>query len=72
MSEKHRYLAWDVSFYNSTTRFFPNEHEVHGPFFADDETDLIAQMAKAGLEISAVRWEIRPQPPASPAPKGET
>lgn len=65
MASKTRYIAWDADYYDCKSRMWPHNHEVHGPFFAADEDDLKAQLLSVGLDVSAVRWEIYPQPQES-------
>lgn len=56
------YMAWDAEFYDSKSRFFPHDHEVHGPFLAKDEDELKTKMRQAGLDPQKVRWELRQRP----------
>lgn len=58
----HRYMAWDADYYDSKSRMWPHDHEIHGPFFAADDDDLKSQIRRAGLNVSDVRWEITETP----------
>lgn len=61
----HRYTAWDAKYYDSKSRMWPHDHEVHGPFFAASEDGLKFQLHRAGLNPADVRWEITEAPSPS-------
>ena len=52
-----KFMAWDRGYYEAPHRMFPHEHEVHGPFMAADEGELIAKLLATGIDPESVRWE---------------
>lgn len=57
MTEKE-YAVWDAHYYDNPARMFPHDHECFGRFRANGVADLRKQLAAAGHEPNACRWEL--------------